>query len=492
MAANYKHGTYGEFAKSVTTIAAESATTVVYVGTAPVHLVRGYAAAGLVNKPVLLTSFADVRAKMGYSPNWGIFSLCEAFAVHFDNAVGNSGPIVVVNVLDPATHKKSSVTTKALTFTNGRAVLESDTIILDTLVLADKVEGVDFTIDYDFEASRVIINSVGEKITGSVNATYSEIDTAGITAETIIGEATDDGIYSGLGAVELIYQSLGLIPNVIAAPGWSETPAVYEAMLSAGTKINGHWDAFVVADIPLTDGEEAVDTISKAVAWADENGYANERSKACWPQAVSTSGEIYHASTLCAWRMQIVDASHDGIPMESPSNKPIPVSMQYFGEGSSNRGFDQSRGNQLNENGITTVVYFGGQWVLWGGHTAAYKHGEVADNRVIFDNNVRMMMHVTNQFQKDWATTIDAPMTLAMAETIKQREQEKADALAAVGALVGKPVVTFSPAANAESSLVEGNFIWDFAGTPTPQLKSATMRVAYTTAGFASYYGTEV
>lgn len=488
----YRHGTYGEFAKSIVNTAAESATIVVYVGVAPVNLVSGYASAGLVNNPVLLASLADVQAKMGYSPDWSKYTLCEAFKAHFDNAAGNSGPIVAINVLDPAIHKKESETTVQLTFANGRATISSDTIILDTLVLADKVKGTDFSVEYDFARNLVVIDSIGEKITGTVAATFSEIDTTSITADTIIGGATADGAYSGMGAVELIYQQLNVIPNVFAAPGWSAIPEVYEAMIAAGTKINGHWDAFVLADIPLEHNSARVDTITAAIAWAAENGYTSERSKVFWPQAVATTGETYHLSTLCAWRMQLVDASNNGIPMETPSNKPVPVAKQYFGASSLNRGFDQSRANALNEKGITTVAFFGGQWVLWGGHTAAYQFGANVDARVIFDNSVRMMMHELNSFHKDWALTIDAPMTLAMAETIKQREQEKADALAAVGALIGKPVVHFTRAANAESSMVEGNFVWDFEGTPTPQLKSATLRVAYTTAGFSSYFGEEV
>lgn len=44
---------------------------------------------------------------------------------------------------------------------------------------------------------------------------------------------------------------------------------------------------------------------------------------------------------------------------------------------------------------------------------------------------------------------------------------------------------------NSTDELVEGNFVWDFSQTPTPQFKSGTLRVAYTDAGFASYFGEE-
>lgn len=486
--ADYKHGTYGVFVDSIGDVAVKSGTVAVYVGAAPVNLVRGYT--NYVNAPVKLSSLEDVRRYCGYSEDWAKFDLCEAFAWHFNNASGNVGPIVAINVLNPAVHKKTSQTTSALVFTNGRATIKSDTIILDTLVLAEKVEGTDFSIDYDFTHGMVIIDSLGaNQITGTVNATYSEVDTSAIDEETIIGGVTAGGVYSGLGCVGLIYPELNLVPSLICCPAWSEIPAVYNAMVTAGTKINGHWDAFVYADIPVLDSDNAkVDTIDAAIAWKETNGYASERAKVFWPQAKDVKGRTCHTAVAAAWRTMLVDEGNNGVPMESPSNKAIPVARQYFGADSLNRGFDQQQGNKLNAAGITTIVFWGGLWVLWGPHTAAYKYGAVSDNRVIFDNSVRMMMYVANGFQLDWALTIDSPMTRALADTIKNREQEKMDALASMGAFIGEPVVEFKESENSTANLVEGDFVWGFKGTPTPPFKSGTLKVAYTTAGFDTYF----
>lgn len=484
----YKHGTYGEFVASIGRVATQSGTIPVYVGVAPVNLVRGFAQ--YVNAPVKLADIDAVKRRMGYSKNIGTFDLCEAFKIHFDNADGNVGPIVAINVLDPAIHKKAGGTTVPVSFVNGRATIESDTIILDTLVLSDKVEGTDFSIDYDFGKGQVIIESLGDvPITGTVNATYSEIDTTAIDADAIIGGVTAGGVYTGLGCVDLVYQELNLIPNLLVCPKWSGTKAVYEAMIKAATKINGHWNAVVYADIPVLDGGTKVDTIDAAIEWKAENAYTYERSKVFWPMCKGTDGNVYHASVLAAWRTLLVDNTHDGVPMESPSNKAVPVAAQYFGEGSTNRGFDQQKGNSLNAEGITTVVYWGGQWVLWGPHTAAYKFGAVTDNRAIFDVSIRMMMHVINSFQQEHALSIDAPMTKAMADSIKNREQEKLDAWTALGAFIGEPICEFKESENSTDELVEGNFTWSTKGTPTPPFKSGSVNVAYTTAGFDSYFG---
>lgn len=485
--ADYKHGTYGEFAESVGEVAEQSGTVAVYVGVAPINLIRGYGK--YVNTPVKLTDLAAVKRNMGYSKNWAVFDLCEAFKLHFDNDAGNVGPIVAINVLDPATHKKSTPTTASLNFVNGRAAFKSDTIILDTLVIAESVEGVDYNVSYDFDKGQVVITAIGDALTGTAAVTYSEVDTSAITTADIIGGITEAGVYTGLGCVSLIYQELGLIPNLIASIGWSEKPDVYKAMITAATKINGHWDAFVCADIPVLDNAAKVDTIALAKKWMVDNGYTNERSKVFWPKGIDNNGNIYHGSALGVWRMMLVDATHNGVPMETPSNKAVPVVKQYFGEGSTNRGFDQMTANGLNADGITTIVFWGGLWVLWGPHTAAYKHGEVEDNRVIFDNSLRMMMHVSNSFQAEHALVIDQPMTVAMAETIKNREQEKMDALAAVGAFIGTPVVEFRKNENPTAGMVEGDFVWNSKGTATPPFKSGTLKVAYTTEGFDSYFG---
>lgn len=477
----YKHGTYGEFAKSIGAVPINSETTAVYVGTAPVNLLRGYAAA--VNTPIKISNLAEAQEKLGYSKDWDSFTLCEAMEAHFNNVLGNVGPVVFINVLDPTTHKQSQDKTEQITFVNGQAKIKSDTIILDTLALADKVEGVDYTVAYDFAAGEVVISS--ETISTAVQASYSEVDASAVVNADVIGKATSEGVYEGLGAIQLIYPELGLITNIIAAPKFSKAKDVYKAMVNAATKINGHWDAFVNADIDIAD----TDTIAKAIEAKGTNEMLSERSKIYWPMWKTKGGDIYHLSTLATKAMLEIDTEHNTVPMESCSNKQMLPGKQYFGEESTNKGFDQQTANKLNEKGITTAVFWGGMNVLWGPHTAAYDYNALADNRVIFDNSIRTMMHVANSFQQEWGLDIDKPMTKALAETIKNCEQEKADALKAMGALIGEPVVEFNPSENTVGDLVQGDFTWSNKLTPTPPFKSGTLKVAYTTEGFTAEYG---
>ena len=82
-------------------------------------------------------------------------------------------------------------------------------------------------------------------------------------------------------------------------------------------------------------------------------------------------------------------------------------------------------------------------------------------------------------------------MTIALRDTILNREQEKLDVLVAKGALIGEPVVEFVESNNATVDMMNGDFRWDIAATPTPPLKSATAVVRYTDEGFSAYFGGE-
>ena len=139
---------------------------------------------------------------------------------------------------------------------------------------------------YNFTKGTVIITSLKDdaQLAGSLTASFSEVDDSEIADSDIIGGVTSSGEYSGLSAIALLYPEQFAVCNLIAAPGWSHSPAVYNAMLTTCKKINGHWDAFVVADLPLVDSTaQAVDTITKAIAWKKANAFTGERSKVYWP-----------------------------------------------------------------------------------------------------------------------------------------------------------------------------------------------------------------
>lgn len=487
----YKHGAYGEITESRVKSARQADVVAAYIGTAPINLIRGYKDKGLVNMPIKLTNMSDVKSNLGYSADWGSFTLCEAFAQHFDNTVGNVGPIYVVNVLDPDASARAEKTETELTFSNQRAEFESSDIILDTFAIAEKAEGVDYKLTYNFAKGTVVVQLLkGED--ASLQCSYKTVDASTVEEADIIGQTTEDGQYTGLHAMSLLYQYHNAVLNMLAAPGWSDKPAVYKAMVSTVQQLNGHWDGFVNADIPMKgDDGNPIDAIAKAIKWKTDHGYTSEFSKVYWPKVKDGSGRVFHLSTAGQATMLRVDLSHDGVPFESPSNKEIMATAQFFGADSKNRGFDQQTGNSLNEKGITTAVFWSGQWVLWGPHTAAYTYNGSMDARAIFDVNLRMLMYITNSFQLDHGTEIDSPMTPQDKDTILNAEKEKLDTLTGIGALIGSPSVEFLETENSITDMMNGDFVWHFAVTNTPPFKSGTARVTYTDEGFAAFFETE-
>ena len=626
----YKHGTYGQITKAKVKNAVQIDEGMVYFGTAPVNLVRGYANAGIINYPVKLTNLTNAMALIGYASTWDKFSLCEAVDYHFNNTVGNVGPIYVINVLDPDVHRLADQTTQTVKFTNGVAYVSSSEIIIDTFVISGKTEDVDYALDYDYASGRLVITALKDDLNGDVEVAYYKVDVSAVNESTIIGGKTSAGVYTGIAAVALLYQDLCVVPDIFAAPGWSHIPEVYKALVGAAQQINGHWDAFVVADIPLqfdkisdynpvsanqgdnpatekwyvlndnvysiteddhvapgrgyytvegqaqsptsenpseegwyectgetnayvytlsqdteVDSEKTycvvtataitnadpgdnpasegwyvtndnvtytratdtyvvtgttyyeavtsttlVDTIEKAKKWKSDNGYASGISKVCWPKAKS-GNNIFHMSTVVAATMLRVDGENDAVPFETPSNKEIMATKQYFGAASTNQGFDQQDANELNEVGITTLINWENKFVVWGPHTAAYTYGGSMDASYIFDNNIRMLMYCSKGFQKRQGVTIDKPMTPAAVESVVISEQDILNSLKTVGALIGDPVIMFLENENSTSDMINGDFVWHIEATPTPPKKSATVKVTYTDEGFSAYFGGE-
>lgn len=485
--ADYKYGVYGMIGNDIAQSASQAGMAPVYFGTAPVNLLAD--AAGTTNVPIKISNISDAQRKLGHFSNsakWNKYTLCEAVAAHFANKNGNVGPIYVINVLDLEAHKKSEKTTKTITFANKKATIEADDLILSSLTIEDKVLGTDYTVDYDFGTGILTITDKGPEAMTTVTVSYDTVDTDAVTAETVIGGTKEDGSVSGIAALKLVYQTCNTIPTYLAAPGWSHQKAVYDALVAASQKINGHWSAFVFADIPV----EGCKTIEAAKTWKNTNGYTSGFSKVFWPM-VKDGDTIYHLATLALVEKIRCDLENDDVPFETEGNKAIPVTGLYFGAGATAYNFDKADANELTAAGIATAIFWESNWRLWGDHTAAYTYGGGHKAREIFDVNMQMLFYITNSFQLEWGTTIDKPMTLALRDTILNREQEKLDVLAAMGALIGSPSVEFIETNNATEDMMNGNFRWDISATITPPLKSATAVVCYSDAGFSAYFGGE-
>lgn len=492
--AEYKHGAYGAIQAVGNRVADDSQSAIVYIGTAPVHTLEGGAKS--VNVPILVRNIAEARKYFGYSDDWASYTLCEAMYVHLMQK--GVGPLVLINVLDPtkAAHKKATATTASKTPVNGIiTIAEAESAILDSFTVATqdstpvtKVKGEDYTIAYNADKKTVVITSIGTGLgTSALTVTYNEIKPDGVAASDVIGTTDDLGTNTGLYAMRNVYQLTGVIPAFLAAPGFSSDPTVNAAMLAIARKINGHWDAYCFADIPLADGATPL-TLATVKTYKDANGYNSPNETVYWPMVKGTDGKKYHISVLAAGNFQELLIDQDGIPYKTASNTDCPIIENlYEGESVTGKVYDDSIINEkLNKNGIASAAYVGGRWAIWGCHSADYDQTN-ADKMNVSETSRMMLYYISNDFQHRRPVNVDKPMTANDLASIVAEEQTRLDALLRIGALTLGNV-----SLNAEyqdmSDIMNGDYSFVFNVSTTPLARSLTAIVNWTDEGFITYF----
>ena len=491
--AAYLHGAYGDQRAVGNRVAGESQSAVVLVGTAPVHtLEKNDDGTWNVNKPILVHDISEARRRFGYSTDWAKYTLCEAMHVFLE--LNGVGPLVLINVLDPATHRAEDKTTKTATPAGGRIVLASaEDVILDTLVVksgnTEKVKGTDYVAAYNIARKQIVITEArsGGLGTAALTIEYYTATASAVTAADVIGATDGNGLNTGIFAVRSVYQTCGVVPSVLMAPGWSELPAVHAAMYQNSQKINGHWDAWMFTDIPIMDGGTAV-TMETAYAWKTANGYDKDNETVSFPMAVGTDGNKYHLSVIrCANFLSLL-ADNDGIPYHTASNTAAAVIANlWLGASAVGRVYDDSIINEkLNKNGICSACYVGRKWVIWGAHAASYDE-ENATQINVSETNLMMLYYLSNDFQGRRVIDVDKPMSANDIQSLVAEEQTRLDALVKIRALTYGTVV-LDASEIAKSDMYSGDFLFYFDVTTTPIIKSLKTIVNWVDDGYATYY----
>lgn len=121
------------------------------VGTAPVNM----SDVSNVNRPVLCSSYAEAVAAFGYVPPVadasGLkkyeFSISEFIYSQF--ALFGASPVIIVNVLNSATHKKAASASSIKLDADGSATIEETGIILSSLVVGENSSAVAASGSYE-------------------------------------------------------------------------------------------------------------------------------------------------------------------------------------------------------------------------------------------------------------------------------------------------------------------------------------------------------
>ncbi len=480
-----RHGIYTALGTSALA-AAQAFKVPVYCGTAPVQSILG--GSGNVNAPVLAEDLEQAKAALGYSDDWASFTLCEAMYAHFVEK--KVGPIVLINVLNPASHKEETGGSKTATPASGKVILTDMSLaVLDTVAITGKTAST-YTLSYDPDTEKLTITETasGSLGTEELTITYDIVDPEAVEDDDLIGTYDGEAVSTGLQAIRNVYQLTGYMPGTILCPGFSHLPTVRAAMLAMSQKVNGHWDNMFYTDVPLADGETAM-TLSGAAAWKGTNGYNAANEKVFFPMWETLEGKIYHLSVLNACNLAILEAGANGVPYQSASNTALPAGHYYFGEERDTYLPDEEAINEkLNANGITSVAFVAGEWKLWGAHAAAYD-AQTDEGEHVSETRRAMLIYLGNRFQIKYGNIIDKSISKNALQSIAAAENEYAQRLVGMGMILyGFCSLVINQSAAGIEELQRGDFSFVYEVTTTPLAKSLTLTLSYTAKGLSSYF----
>lgn len=457
-----KHGVYANETATVVAAPTPSESGVAFaIGAAPVQAAASPATVGV---PTLVTSWEEFVEKFGYSDDWAKYPLCEVAYSHFK--LFGVQPVIVCNLLNPATHK-SAVAAADKAVASHQIKLPQEAILSSVVVKASGGQGTAYVKgdDYDafFSDGELVIELLPD---GDIyDATELSVAYDAVTAASVNASA----VVTGLEKIELCATSLGIIPDIILAPGYSTSATVAAAMATKAESINGMFKAIALIDMDCSTVTAYDAAITAKLAAAH-----TESEIPCWPM-VGLEDKKFHLSTQLAGLMAQVDASNDDCPVESPSNKNLRCDSMILANGTEVT-LTHAQAVALNAAGIVTCLNFLGGFVAWGNFTAAYpstkdpKDAEISVKRTFaWVNNT--VIHTCWQW-------LDKPMTRRLIDAIVDNLNAWLNGLSGAGYLLGGRI-EYQEDENALTDLMQGICRFHLFLTPPSALQEIEFVMEY-------------
>ena len=469
MSSTYKHGVYtSEVPTSMLAPILGTAGLQVIVGTAPVNML-GANFADAVNKPILANSYKEAVEAVGFSSDFADYTLCEAIAATFQ--VVGTGPVVLINVLDPskAAHK-TALTGGTLQVNNYVAELAEKGLIIDSnLAVAipgdtptSLTYGTDYTVQFNNDGTaNLIMLSVTAKAATSITVAGNKVNPAGVVAADIVGGVNaSTGAESGLEVVRQIFPLFNMTPGILIAPRFSKDATVSAALQAKTKEINGVFKCVCIIDIDSTASGATkysdVKTKKEAQAVSDANAYA------VWPFA-AVGETVYSGSSLAAALTAYTDAVNNDTPNVSPSNKTIAISKAVLDDATNTEVIlDQDQANTVNSFGVATWLNMNG-FRLWGNNTAAYPGNTDPKDR--WFSVRRFLSWAANTFILTYFQKVDSPANKRLIEAIVDSENVRGNGFVARD-ICARYEIVFNEDENTTVDLLDGKLTFHQYITP--------------------------
>ena len=460
--ATYKHGIYtSEVKTSMSAPIAGTAGLQVIVGTAPVFLLDNPEEA--VNKPILVNNYAEAVKNVGYIADFANFTLCEAIAANFQ--VVGTGPLVLINVLDPKKHT-TEVTEKTIAVNNKIAEVPVVGLLMEGLtVTADEGTSMeldtDYTVSYnpDGTAKIILLESGAGSAATTVSVTGNKLDPSKVTAEDIIGGVEmETGAETGMEVVRQVYPKLSMTPGILLAPRWSRKAEVSAALQAKTADLNGVFKAVCICDVD--SGSEGATKYTDVKNQKEKQALTNANAYAVWPYA-KVGDTVYSGSSLAGALTAYTDAVNADTPNVSPSNKVLSISAACLEDGTEVL-LDQDQANTINSFGVATFLNMNG-FRLWGNNTCAYPGNSDPKDRWF---SVRRFLNwAANTFILTYFARVDDPANPRMIEAIVDSENVRGNGFVARG-ICARYEIVFLAEENTTTDLLNGKLTFHQYITP--------------------------
>jgi len=375
------------------------------VGTAPVHMAAKPAKS---NYPVLCTSWDEAVEKLGFSHDWKKYTLCEAMYSHFQ--LYGCQPVIFCNVLDPAdTDMRKPAESKAFDVSEHRVSLPFETVLADIKVTSGETElkaDEDYTLFYDGDSLILeLLEDSAAYGAASLTVEAAQVDPSAVTtADVAMAVAQADACMT----------AVGVIPDLLLAPGYSHDPVVAAILATKAAGINGLFGAKCLIDCDST--AEGVTEYSQLTAYKNNHNFVDVNQIVCWPQ-VKLGDYQFHLSTQMAGLMASVDTANGGCPYESASNKNLKMDACCLEDGTEvNLTWEQVNLIAGSWGVVTAINFIGMGWTAKGNYTACFPaNTDVKDHFIPVS---RMFDWVGNTFVRTFWAKLDRPMTPLLVDNI--------------------------------------------------------------------------
>ena len=442
------------------------------IGAAPIQSASTPVAPGT---PILCRDWNEAVAAVGYSDDWETYKgICEVMYSHFK--LYERGPIVICNLLNPAT-MNANVPAAEVSVVNKKASLPLEAINDASLTVKAQggtgspyVKGVDYDAFYTGE--NLIVETLPDGSAydeESLNIAYKKATPASVTANVVA---------TGMENIELCLANTGVVPDQILSPGYSDDPMV-AAVMTAKTKINGLFAAKAFIDISSAQ-QGGAKTYQEAINLKKHNNLNDKNQIVCWPM-LGNGGKKFHMSTQLAGVMATVDTNNEGIPYESPSNKPFRADSIILEDGSAVTLTNQ-QANIVEAEGIVTGLRFLNGLVCWGNYTACYPNS--ADVKDYYIPLSRMFDWVGNTLIRTHWSKLDRPMVDRLIDSIIDSINIWLNGLSGGGYLLGGRVVLSDR--NTPEDMRNGFIRVRILLTPPPPLKQVDFELEYDLSPFTA------